>query len=149
MAMFRNALSISLFMFGILFFQGTAQCFDEHKYYSKEGLSTSERAQLFYVYVTSKWPADEIWTKMSETMAIIGDSNDTISRAAIDKLVADYSENQYLSAALLETGTYCRFIKKPHIGLELHQRVIDNWPSQDSAMWSLREVAMLKSSLAT
>ena len=141
--MFRKVLSISVVLFGILFFQSTAECFDEHEYYTREDLSTSERVRQFYKYVTSKWPVNKIWTQMCETMTVIADGNDTISEAAIDKLVADYSGNQYLPWALVETGVFCRLINKPQIGLELNQRVINNWPSHEGSMWSLKEAAML------
>jgi tetratricopeptide (TPR) repeat protein len=141
--MFKKVLLVCLALFGILFFQSTAECFDESEYYTKEGLSTSERARQFYTYVRTKWPENEIWVQMSETMTIIGDNNDAVSQAAIDKLVADYSANQYLPWALLETGVFCRLINKPQIGLDLNQRVINNWPSHESSMWSLKDVAML------
>lgn len=139
--MFRKVLTVSLVLFGIVFFQITGECFAQFLY-EKEGLSNSERVDQLYSHITAMWPADEIWPQMRVPMTNIADSNDAAAQVAIDKLRTDFSRNQYLPVALHEIAKLYRLINKHEKSLELHQYVIDNWPNHEYTMWSLRDVTI-------
>ncbi len=139
--MFKKVLTVSLVLFGIVFFQITGECFAQFLY-EKEGLSNSERVDQLYSYITAMWPADEIWPPMHVAMTNIAEGNEAGAQAAIDKLRTEFSDNQYLPVALHEIAKLYRLINKHEKSLELHQYVIDNWPNHEYTMWSLRDVAI-------
>jgi len=144
----KKVLTVNLVLFGIFFFQITGECFGLPADYAREGLSNSERVYLLYAYVTGMWPADEIWPQMREAMTNIADGDEAGAQAAIDKLRTEFSGNQYLPVALHEIAKLYRLVGEP-VGerdksLQLHQYIVDNWPSHEYTMWSLRELAILE-----
>lgn len=144
--MFKKIIPVSLVLIGLVFYQMSGECFAEHNY-EKEGLSNAERVDLLYSYVTAMWPADEIWPQMHVAMTNIADDNESEAEAAIDKLRGEFSQNQYLPVALHEIAKLYRLVEVRDKSLQLHQYVIENWPSHEYTMWSLRDVAILEIAL--
>jgi len=139
--MFKKELSLCLVLFGLVFAGHNTECFGQ-PLYLQEGLSNRERADELYQYVIALWPADEIWPQMGLAMKNIASGNDAAAQAVIAKLRTDFAQNEHLPVALHETGKLYRLIKKHDRALELHQYVIDNWPSHRYALWSLRDVGV-------
>jgi len=103
----------------------------------------AEKAERLYAYVTGMWAADEIWEQMGVALTNIADGNETGAEAAVDKLLTDFCENQYLPVALHEIAKLYGHFKNYEKGLGLNEYVIEHWPQHEYAMWSGREVAKL------
>jgi len=127
-------------LIGLAFYGITADCFAQLRYDPSE-LSSAEKVDELYRYVTGMWPADPIWSQMRVAMTNIADGNDTAAQAAVDKLLSDFSANQHLPVALHEIAKLYGWLKKYDKAGKLQQRIISNWPTHEYAMWSLRDVA--------
>ncbi len=138
--MYKKVFVVTLVLFGCIFSQITRECFAQFEY-EREELSNSERSRLLYQYVRSNWPADEIWPQLGIVLTYIGDGNDAAAQAAVDKLLVDFSGNQYLPIALHETAKLNGLLKKQDKALILDRYVAEHWPQHEYAMWSLRDAA--------
>lgn len=142
--MFKKVTFISLVLFGVAFSQMAGKCFAQVlDYFPLERSPNREKADRLYEYVTGMWPADPIWGDMRTVFTKITDGNDTGAQAAVDKLLADFAQNQYLPVALYETSKlYNQFGRHDQAG-ELRQYVIEHWPAHKYTMWALMDVARL------
>lgn len=123
------------------------ECLGQGHNYEQRGLTSYQRVDLLYAYVTAMWPPDEIWPKMREAMTNIADTNEAAAQAVIGELLTEFSENQYLPVALHEIAKLYRLVEERDRSLGLHQHVVDNWPSHEYTMWSLRDLAILNIAL--
>ncbi|MBU0708023.1 tetratricopeptide repeat protein [Patescibacteria group bacterium] len=110
--------------------------------YSEKG-KEDEAIQL-HEYNVRTFPKTEfaMWSQMHIAMSNIRIGNDAAAEAAIDKLLADFSGNEYIAQAVHEIAGHCNWLQKHEKALELHQYVLDNWPRSEQAIWSQMGVAV-------
>jgi len=103
-----------------------------------------EKSKQLCQYVIDNWPGSEsaMWSQMGVAMAEIALDEPEAARAAVDKLVADFSGNKYIAQAVSEIAGHCRWLKKYQESKRLSQYVVDNWPDSEQAMWAQMGVAM-------
>lgn len=112
-------------------------------YFPLEQGSDREKADRLYEYVTGMWPADPIWADMRAAFTEIADGNDADAQAAVDKLLTDFAQNQYLPVALYEISKlYSQFGRQDQAS-KLRDHVINQWPAHKYTMWALMDAARL------
>lgn len=138
--MFKKALSVGLVSGAFMFCLMGQKCFGQPW---EEGSNNLEKVDLLYEYVTGMRSEDDIWLQMWEAMKNISRGKSGAAQVAVDTLLADFSENQYLPIALHEIAKTYGHFKEYAKGLQYHQYVIEHWATHEYAMWSGRDVARL------
>ncbi|MBU1259656.1 MAG: tetratricopeptide repeat protein [Planctomycetes bacterium] len=107
-------------------------------------LKKYEKSKQLCQYVIDNWPGSEsaMWSQMGVAMANIALGEPNAAADAIDKLLTDFSRNEYIAQAVHEIAGHCSFLEKHEKARELHQYVLDNWPRSEQAMWSQMGVAV-------
>jgi tetratricopeptide (TPR) repeat protein len=67
--------------------------------------------------------------------------DDPNAQAAVDKLIADYSDHVHIPWNIYEIAKYYREHAKYKKAINLYQRIVDNWPTADHALWSQLDMA--------
>jgi len=111
--------------------------------YQYWGEKRYEDARRLYKYIVDKLPESEyvILSRGGVIMADISLGNDANAQAAIDNLIADFSDNPLIARVLWDTAQAYRDLKKYEKANELYQYVIGNWPKAEHAISSQMSVA--------
>jgi TolA-binding protein len=90
------------------------------------------------------WPAADYtaWSQMDLAKSYVDIGDDPNAEAAVKKLLANYSNNPSIAQIVYDMASCYRQAKKHPKAISLYQHIIDNWPQQKYAMWSLRDLAM-------
>ncbi|MBW8042151.1 MAG: tetratricopeptide repeat protein [Planctomycetes bacterium] len=60
----------------------------------------------------------------------------TEAEAALQKLLADFSEHEVIATAVTNVADTCRKWEKHQKACEIYQYVVSNWPADEHGMWS-------------
>jgi len=103
-----------------------------------------EKARLLYQYVVDNWPGADyaIWSQKSLVISYIQFVDDPNADAAIDKLLADFSEHKQKANAVKMLADECSTLKKYRKSRRLYQYLVENFPDSDSAIWAQQGVAI-------
>ena len=104
-----------------------------------------DKALELYKYVVNTWPESEqaMGSQAEVAKLYIELGDDPNAKAAVDKLMADSSDNNDIADALDEVADEWRDAKKYDKALELYKYVVNTWPESEQAMGSQAEVAKL------
>jgi tetratricopeptide (TPR) repeat protein len=97
-----------------------------------------------YKHIIDNWPQQKyaMWSLRDLAMSNFDLGDDPNAQAAVDKLIADYSDNGHIQWNVYEIAKYYRKHAKYKKAIELYQRIVDNWPGTDHALWSQLDLAM-------
>jgi len=102
-----------------------------------------EKARQLYQYIADNLPEEYvILSRGSLIMLDIGLGNEANAQAALDSLIADFSDNPLIARVIWDTAQVYRELKKYEKANELYQHVIDNWPKAEHAILSRGGVVM-------
>jgi len=108
-----------------------------------------DRAIEWYQYVLDNHSESEAAMRSQAGLAILnidlGDMND--ANAAIDKLIADFSDVTGIAKTVDYVADTYHKVKDYEKAIELYQHIVDNWPEDEYAIWSQLGVAVLNFSL--
>ena len=98
-------------------------------------------------YVLGHWPTNEIamWSQVDLVKSDVDNGNDSAAQAGIDKLLANYSDNEHVAKAVHDIAFYYRQIQNREKANQLDQHVVDNWPVDEHAVWA--QVDIVKSDI--
>jgi len=113
----------------------------------------NEEANRLYQYVVENRPDDEyaVWSQMVVAMSNISLGKDEAAQAAIDKLLADFNDREYIAQAVYNVAQQYIRSGKYEKSKQLYQYVIENWPqdkyARESQMWlaGLRALSLIES----
>lgn len=110
-----------------------------------EESSRYEKAIPLYKYVVDTWPESEqaMGSQVSIAKSNIELGRDGAAKAAVDKLIADFSDNNDITDVIHEMADECLDAKKYEMARELYKLVVDKWPKDERAMWSQMSVALV------
>jgi tetratricopeptide (TPR) repeat protein len=97
------------------------------------------RAVEYYEYVLDHWPDDEkyaIWSQSGLALSYIDIGDNTGAQAAIDKLVAEFADDERLPEEVHHIAYHYREVKEYGKARVYYQYVLDNWPGSKYAIWS-------------
>jgi len=102
------------------------------------------KAISLYNHIIDNWPQQKyaMWSLRDLAMSNFDLGDDPNAQAAVDKLIADYSDNVDIPSNVYEIAKYYRKHAKYKKAINLYQRVVDNWPGADHALWSQLDMAM-------
>ncbi len=105
-----------------------------------------EKANQLYQYTIDHWPKAEhaLWSQADLIKSHLSHGDDPNAQAAVNRLLADFTDNPLIARAVWDTGQYCRDLKKYEKANELYQHVLDTWPDSEHALWA--EADLIKSS---
>jgi len=96
-----------------------------------------EKARQLYQYIADNLPEEYvILSRGSLIMLDIGLGNEANAQAALDSLIADFSDNPLIARVIWDTAQVYRKLKKYEKANELYQHVINNWPESEHAILS-------------
>jgi tetratricopeptide (TPR) repeat protein len=106
-------------------------------------LKMYQQAREYYQYILENWPNDSfaIWAQTGSAMASISLEEDTAADTAIDELLADFNDHQYLQKAFFNIVAYSHWVGKYQRTKDLCQYVLTNWPDGDFALWAQMDLA--------
>jgi len=104
-----------------------------------------DKALEIHSYVADTWgdSAKAIDAQAGIARVNIALGREEAAEAAIEKLVADFSENEDIADTVDEVADEWRDAKKYDKALELYKYVVNTWPDSEQAMGSQAEVAKL------
>jgi len=107
-------------------------------------LKKYDRAITLYQYVVDHWPNAEYtaWSQLDLAKSYVALGDDPNAQAAVNKLLVNFSNNPSIAQIIYDIASCYRQAKKHPKAINLYQHIIDNWPQQKYAMWSLRDLAM-------
>jgi tetratricopeptide (TPR) repeat protein len=102
-----------------------------------------EKAKQLYQYVVDNWPQAEyaIWSQKSLAVSNMRLGDDPNADAAIEKLLADYSEHKQIANAVNMLADEFTMLNRFDKAFELYQYVIDHRPEDKYAKQSEMEIA--------
>jgi tetratricopeptide (TPR) repeat protein len=102
-----------------------------------------EESRWLYQYVVDNWPQADyaMWSQKSLAASNMRLGDDPNADAAIEKLLANYSEHKQIANAVNMLADECSMLKKYDRAFELYKYVIDYRPEDESAMRSEMEIA--------
>ncbi len=105
------------------------------------------QANRLYKHVVANCRDSEsaLWAKADLIKSYLALKDDPNAEAAIEKLVADFSNNPLISRAIHDTAYEHRKLEKYDRADQLDQFVIDNWPWHEQAMWA--KMDMIKTNI--
>ncbi|MGB2809954.1 MAG: tetratricopeptide repeat protein, partial [Sedimentisphaerales bacterium] len=108
-------------------------------------LKKYEKANSLYQHVVENWPESEhaIQSQADLIKSNIALGDDVAAKAAVDKLLADFSEHPLIARTVWGTGQVYRDLKKYEKANQLYQHVINEWPGTEHAMWSQADLIKL------
>jgi len=97
-----------------------------------------------YQDVVTKWPAssEAVWAQRGVAISSIALNKMDAAQVAVDKLLADYSENANIAEAVFNVADTYYWFKHYEKANELYQYVLDTWPSAEHAMWAQMGLAI-------
>ena len=107
-----------------------------------------DKANQLYQYVIDHWPEAEhaIQSQADLIKLHLALGDETAAQAAVDKLLADFTNNPLISRAVWDTAQLHRDLKKYQMANRLYLHVVDKWPRTEHAMWA--QADLIKSYLA-
>lgn len=104
-----------------------------------------EKANQLYQHILATWPEDwhAMWSQMDIAKINIALGDNAAAEAATDKLLADFSKGEYIAVTVHEAAKLYAQLEKYEKAKQLHQRVVNEWPEHNYAMWSRRDLAKL------
>jgi tetratricopeptide (TPR) repeat protein len=93
--------------------------------------------------VVANWPdsEDALWAQADLIKSYLAAGDDPNAENAVEKLLADFSENPLIARAIHDTAYEYRKLEKYDRADELDQFVIDKWPADTQAMWAKMDMA--------
>jgi TolA-binding protein len=119
---------------------------DTAQYY--RDLQQYEKANPLYQHVLDNWPKAEhaLWAQADLIKSLLALGRDATAEAAVERLLADFTDNPLIARAIWDTGNVYRSLKKYEKANQLYQHIIDNWPKAEHAL--LAQADLIKSNLA-
>ena len=84
-----------------------------------------------------------IWAQAAMIRSYHALGDDAAAEAAVDKLLANFSDNPLIARVVWEVGRYYHELEKYDKASQLYQYVIDNWSKTEHAMWAKADMAKL------
>ncbi len=141
--MFMKMLFIALVLFGLLFSNIAGQCFadipaqfKQAEAYKKTG--NYERAEAIYKQIVTDYA---LQAQKKLTILYIAWGKRPQEEAAFQRLIANFSEHKGIAKAVHDIAFQCRRFRKYEKAIKLYQYVLDNWPKNDQAIWSQKDIA--------
>ncbi|MBW8039064.1 MAG: tetratricopeptide repeat protein [Planctomycetes bacterium] len=106
------------------------------------------KANQLYQYVIDNWPEAEhaLWSQADLIKSYLALGDDPNAEDAVDKLLANFTDNPLIARVIWDTAQLYRDLKKYEKASQLYLYVIENWPKAEHAMWS--QADLIKSYLA-
>ncbi|MBW8039093.1 MAG: tetratricopeptide repeat protein [Planctomycetes bacterium] len=113
-----------------------------------QGLKKYEMANLLYQHVTDNWPDTEhaLWAQADLIKSYLALGDDPNAEAAVDKLLANFTDNPLIARTVWDTGQHYRNLKKYEMANQLYQHIVRKWPDSEHALWA--QADLIKSYLA-
>ena len=120
-----------------------AVCNVGDQYYSKQGFA---RASQLFRRVINECPKNNfsMWAQCGVANSNLQLGEDTAAETAIDKLIADYSEQENVAMAVCLIADNYRKLQKTEKAAEVYQKVVKKWPTHEYAMWAQSGIADLR-----
>lgn len=105
-----------------------------------------EEAKSIYTLIAQQYPGSwcagkaQLDVPRVDILSLIHSGEDRAAQSAIDSLIADFPAHSDLPELLYNIAETYRGLKKYGDARKLHQRVVDNWPDSERAIWSQRGV---------
>ncbi len=108
-------------------------------------LEKHQKARELHQYVLDNWPDSKqaMWSQMGVAVSNTALGETEAAAAAVDKLLADFSENEQIADAVRQVANAHRKSGKYEKASELYQYVIANWPGSEQVRRSQMGLAML------
>jgi len=108
--------------------------------YGKAGKNT--KAGRLYQHVVDNWPksGQAVLAQMNLAIYYVDKNDDLNAQAAVDKLIADFSQNPQITRAIHDVAQHYRLSGKHNKADQLDQYNVDNYSGDMYAMWSLVEI---------
>ncbi|MGB2808045.1 MAG: tetratricopeptide repeat protein, partial [Sedimentisphaerales bacterium] len=127
--------------------------FSEHKHIAKAVNKVAdhyrwskryEKARQLYQYVVDNWPQAEyaIWSQKSLVISYIQFVDDPNADAAIEKLLANFSQHKQKANAVNMLADECSLLKRYRNARRLYQYFVENFPDSELAIWAQQGVAI-------
>jgi len=116
--------------------------------YQYRRLNIQENANELDQYVIDAWPQSDyaLLGQMDIAKYYVDQGNEPTAQAAIDKLLADFSDNPLMARAVHDVAQHYRWSGKYEKANRLYQYVVTNWPNAEHALWA--QADLIKSYLA-
>jgi len=104
-----------------------------------------EKALALYKLAVDSWPEREhtIWAQVGIAKSYIGMADDPNAEAAVDKMIADFSDNNDLAIAVERVGEEYFESGKYEKAKELYKYVVDTWSEAEHTIDSQTSLAKL------
>jgi tetratricopeptide (TPR) repeat protein len=118
-------------------FAGPAGTYQQAEAYMK--MEDHEQAKQLYQRVVDNWPEDyycapRAQAGVAKTNIALG--NLQAAQAAVDKLLADYSNSDHIEWSVHHVAHHYKLFGQYEKAKQLYQHVLDNWPEDYYAMWA-------------
>ena len=131
--MFKQLLFVFLILFAVVLTHGPSECFADQS-------NQSEPTNPYYLYILNYWPQHEnvVWSQLGTPMLSAEFGNDAHLQAAIDRLLADFSNSKYIAKAINDIARQCLWggVQRYGKARELFAYALERWPGDESAIWS-------------
>jgi tetratricopeptide (TPR) repeat protein len=103
-----------------------------------------EKAIELYQQVIDNWPQSQyaLWSQMGVAMSNDMLGKDAAGQTEINRLLANYSGDERMAEVVRDIAYLYHSFGKHEKAIPLYQYVVDNWPGDYYAMWSLMGMAM-------
>ena len=107
-------------------------------------LQKHEMADRLDRCVINHWPATEgaMWAHVDLIRSDIDNGNLIAAQVNADKLITDFSDKENISTLVHDIAYYCRQSQKHEMANRLDRRVLERWPSTESAMWAYIDLSI-------
>ena len=101
------------------------------------------QANRLYKHVVANCRDSEraLWAQADLIKSYLALKDDPNAEPAVEKLLADFSDNPFISRAIHDTAYEYRKLEKYDKADQLDQFVINNWPGDEQAMWAKMDMA--------
>ncbi len=136
--MFKKILFMPLVLFGLVFFQMAGECFagassqlEQAQTYMNNG--DYEQAEGIYKTIVQNYPGTDhaLEAQKQVTVLYIDWDKQAQAQAALQELVAGFSENEHIAKAVYEVAQKYRWLQKYDKAGEVYQTVVEKWPGND------------------
>lgn len=141
--MVKKILLLSPVLFGLLLLQLTGESsqdapaqLEQAETYQRQG--QYEQAEEIYQQIVTDYPGTEYAFQAQKNITILYVAWDKQpqAEAALQKLVADFSEHKGIATAVTQVADTYRKLEKHLKACEIYQYVVDSWPEDEHGMWS-------------
>jgi tetratricopeptide (TPR) repeat protein len=112
-------------------------------------LKKYKKANRLYLHVVDNWPGTEhaMWSQADLIKSYLALRDDPNAAVAVDKLLADFTDNPLIARAVWDTAHLYRGLKKYEKAKRLYQHIIDQWPEAEHAIQSQTDLVKVHLSL--